>query len=678
MFNYIFFSKNDLIYYVDPNSALNSAPLPGKDNYITRNPKMINRGDSNVNSNFNNNEINRNSSSITNVPFIYSESYIAKYGTYDSLDQNNIESIFIECDTNLKDIRFKGSVGKIFKVKCPSCLSNKNTVFGSLIYHPYSSICMAASHAGSINPRFSGYVLVELVSGEKIYNGSIGVDKTLSISISSSDISFKTKPGIAPIKIKCTDTPGVAPFDTAVPGSKFVVICPRKCSKMKLDIYGSEVYADMSSICLSGIHYGVLSDKGGEIEFLIEGSQSYFKGTNSFGISSKSRESYIRSFRFVGGQSTTFYKFKEDFKGNINSKWNIFSLENAIYKKTNSWSYYDLKTNDQLLGKNSTQSSIQHKGIIKSYDSHYGTYAILKNVEWNNCRVRANFFFKDSKMAIFLFKYQDIDNYYAFEIDISNIKHNVKLIARIDGINKIIESKFITMKIETLYRMTLISKNDQISIQIQTDNIRENKPLFEHRLEQLRRGTIGFASNGNNDFYVSRIAVDDFIEHTSKKLNEKNRRSWVDLLRHTEPKSNKMYCTNLFGSKSNDIAKCLIPTNLCKYKCDEHIPTTENILNFNCYRDCLKKIANQNNQVKIEKKSWIPKVGEKIDFRPNEENSFLPGIVLDVKNSKYIKKGTVLLISYREKNGDTLKAKNYFPSNKILQCGSNLTERKDC
>ena len=610
----------------------------------------------------------------------YSETYIATYGTNDSSEQNNIESMTIDCETSLKDHRFSGNAGRIFRVKCPSCKTVKRPVYGSFIYHPLSSICKAAGHAGTINPGFSGYVIVELVSGQKIYNGSFGADGNISGTFSSSEISYKTKAGTPPMKITCTDAPNMAPFNSASIGSKFVVICPTKCSLSKVSIYGSEIYSDMSPICHSGIHYGVLSDKGGEIEFLIDGSQSYFKGTRSFGIISKSREAYVRSFRFVGVKSAIFYKFKEDCRTNFNSKWLISASDQVINKESNSWVYQEYKTFDTALNKYVLQNTIHHSGIIKSTDdNNYGTFITLKNVEWNNGRVQTNFLFKDSKMAAFLFRYQDKDNYYAMEIDISNLHNNLKLVAKVDGSMKIIDSKFFSLNFDTWYRMTLIMNNDKISISIQTEKIREIKPVFEHNLELLSRGTIGFASNGNNDFYLSGIEVDDFVSHTSKKKDIKNRRSWINMQKHTEPKAVKNYCMNLFRGDSTESARCLVPQNYCKLKCDDHIPTVENILNFNCYKDCLNKISYEKNEVKTEAKPWAPKVGEKIDFRAGNDGVYVPGNILSLKEVDEANiKVLYLTVSYYDNAGNNLKSKAKFPSGEVKNCGTKLTRRKDC
>lgn len=665
-----------LVFGIDPT---NTSSLAGYDEQSSKtyNRSSGNTSPSGVISGMNTSGINGGNTS----PFTYSPSYIATYGTYDTNEQNNIESMNLECETNLKDHRFSGNVGKIFRVKCPSCISVKKPVYGSYIYHPLSSICKSAAHAGTLNPKYSGYIIVELVSGKKIYNGSYGADGNLSGTFSSADISFKTKAGSPPMKITCDDSPNKAPFNGAPSGAKFVVICPSSCAANKSSIYGSEIYADMSPICASAIHYGVLSDKGGEIEFLIQGNQNYFKGTRSFGLISKSRDAYVRSFRFIGVKSAIFYKFKEDYKNNISSKWHIFSNENVYNRESNSWEYFDYKYFDTSQAKNTIISTIHHTGVIRSGDDNsYGSYLILKNVEWSNGRVQANILFKDTKQVAFLFRYQDKDNYYSIEFDLLNLRNNVRLMTKVDSTIKIIEAKHIPLNVEIWYRITLIMNNDQISVSIQTDTIRENKSIFEHTLELISRGTIGFASNGNDNFYLSGIEVDDFILHKSNKLDKKNKRTWNDLLKHTDSKSIKLYCNDLFRSDDpQELSRCMYPHMYCKLRCDDHIPTVENILNYNCFKDCINKIGFHNNESVMEREAWTPSIGTKIDFSPDSNGSYLPAFIVSmqdaVENGETVK---IFNISYYDNAGNSMKTTSKYPSANISQCGFKLTRRKDC
>ena len=188
------------------------------------------------------------------------------YGTFKKNDERNIESIDIKCSTNLKDPRFKGTYGKIFRVNCPNCFAEKFTVFGSMFYHPLSSICKAASHIGILPDKKGGEVMIEITNGMLIYNGSTGKDGKVSASIGKSDSSFKIKKAKPFKKIECITTAQSVDFALAPILSKFVVSCPKNCSKTKSIVYGTEIYTDNSPICLSAIHYGMISDNGGEVK----------------------------------------------------------------------------------------------------------------------------------------------------------------------------------------------------------------------------------------------------------------------------------------------------------------------------------------------------------------------------------------------------------------------------
>ncbi len=172
---------------------------------------------------------------------------------------------------------------------------------------------------------------MELVPGKEIYNGSIGAEGTLSGSFAAAEISFKIKKASPLKKITCSEAANSESFVNDPIGSKFVVTCPENCSKSTItSIYGSQVYADLSQICISAIHFSIINDKGVEVEFLIEGQQSFFKGTKSFGITSLPKDVYNRSFRFIGNKTAVYFRYDEDFNGNLKEKWSINHDLNAI------------------------------------------------------------------------------------------------------------------------------------------------------------------------------------------------------------------------------------------------------------------------------------------------------------------------------------------------------------
>jgi len=599
------------------------------------------------------------------------------YGTYDKKEQNNIESIVVDCQTNLKDKRFTGSVGRIFRVKCPSCQLQHKPIYGSFIYHPLSSVCKAANHAGSLNAKEKGYIIVEIISGKKIYNGSVGADGNTSGTFSASQISFRTKKGTSPLKISCTDSPNKEPFANAPQGQKFVIMCPKNCGKEKVPIYGSEIYTDTSSICVSAIHYGVLNDIGGEIEFTIDGPQTFFKATKSFGIISKQKDAYIRSFRFIGIKSSIFYKFKENFLGKITEKWDIHVTDEVEDRNQNNWSYEEKRL--KIFDEDKLIKYIVHKGSIKSkIKNNYGSMLFLKNAQWSNGRVKSNFMFRDQKPFALLFKFVDPNNYYALQFNPKQEKGGIVLMSRIVGSVKIIDTKSIRLNVDVWYRVEILMKNDNIIINIQNDIIRENKTYFELKLEQISRGTIAFATNGNNQLFINGIEIDDYIPHAGKKLDDKNKRSWIDLIKHTDDKNKKKYCQSVYSLRK-EISRCVEPQYYCRLKCDEHIPTIENILNFNCYRSCVKKIKSNHSEIKIQKTEWSPKIGDKIDFLPKKEKEYKPATVASIKVKK-VKGHSVktYFINYFDNAGNSLKATSPFPDKSIAKCSEKLKVRKDC
>jgi len=606
-----------------------------------------------------------------------SSSLSETYGTYDKKEQNNIESINLDCQMNLKDKRFSGSIGRIFRVKCASCALQTKPVYGSFIYHPLSSICKAANHSGNLNPTKSGYIIVELVAGKKIYNGSMGADGTVSGTFSSAEISFRTKHGTAPVQIGCADAPNKEPFGNAPQGLKFVVICPKNCGKENLQIFGSEVYTDTSSICASAIHYGVLNDLGGEIEILIDGPQTFFKATKSFGIVSKQKDAYVRSFRFVGVKSSIFYKYKEDFSGRLTDNWEIQVTANVEKKEENNWSFEEKKL--KIFNEEKPVKYIIHRGQIKSkVKNTYGSLIFLKNAQWSNGRVKANFMFKDKRTFALLFKFVDANNYYSLEFNPESEKTGLTLISRVEGTVKQIDIKPLKLNTDVWYRVEILMKNEKIIIKIQNDIIREKKTYFALNMEQISRGTIAFATNGNNQFYINGIEIDDYIPHSGNKINPKNKRTWIELLKKTDDKSKKKFCQETYSVK-NEIRRCVEPQFYCRLKCDEQIPTIENILNFNCFRDCVKKIKANHNDFNVQKTPWAPKLGEKIDFLPKNEKDFKPAAISSIKEKKV--KGKLVktyLITYFDEAGNSLKASSPFPDKSIVKCSEKLKIRKDC
>ncbi|XP_067840207.1 vitrin isoform X2 [Heptranchias perlo] len=81
--------------------------------------------------------------------------------------------------------------------------------------------------------------------------------------------------------------------------SEFVARCPPGCLGTKQAVWGTDVYASVSSVCGAAIHSGVIDNGGGKIHVRKVPSSSSYKGTFSNGVRSLSiprwRESFVVS-----------------------------------------------------------------------------------------------------------------------------------------------------------------------------------------------------------------------------------------------------------------------------------------------------------------------------------------------------------------------------------------------
>lgn len=658
----------------------NNQKASSTSNSLDSDPESNNDKDSenSLSTNNNNNNSFQNSSKNQEP----SENSSNDFGTYEKSQENNIPSIKLDCYTNLKDKHFNGSPGKLFRVHCPACSLINRPVYGSYIYHPLSSICKAANHAGILAKNKQGYIQVEILPGKQIYNGSESAAGLISGTFGAAEVSFRTKNANAPKKISCGEAANSDQFASGALGSKFVVFCAKNCGKAPTaPIFGSEIYADMSSICISAVHSGAVNDKGGEVEFLIEGPQGFFKGTSSNGIASQSREAYNRAFKFIGNfkSATAYFNYSEDYSGSLIDRWSITHPDEKGYNsRSDNWSFKFIELNSNEGEKNKLKA-ISHAGTIRSrLANEYGSIIALKEAEFSNGRIRATFAYKDPNLFSMLFRYTDKSNYYAIEFEPKAQKNNMRLISKLDGVYAILQSKTFEFKAENFYRIQIILNNEKIEVFMQQGDIREKKPVFAIKSSALVRGTIGFAVNGNNGLFISGVQIDEFKNKQNKYLSDVNKRTFKNLLKNLLPKSRALYCQKNYETAS-EVAYCLVPANFCRMKCEEEISAIENILLFKCYRDCSRSIKETGNMVKIQQKSWIPTVNEKIDFKPKNEKGFVPAQVLSMKNKiKNGKNNIIFVVQFNDDKGTTYTENVEHPSSYIQKCGFMLERRKDC
>ncbi|MEO8747493.1 MAG: LCCL domain-containing protein [Rhodanobacter sp.] len=79
----------------------------------------------------------------------------------------------VDWRTSPLDLNLRGMIGTSYLFRCPPGKPAPESVIGSGIYTDASSICAAAAHAGAINPKDGGVVMIQMLPGQPSYRGSM-------------------------------------------------------------------------------------------------------------------------------------------------------------------------------------------------------------------------------------------------------------------------------------------------------------------------------------------------------------------------------------------------------------------------------------------------------------------------------------------------------------------------
>ncbi|XP_049642717.1 cysteine-rich secretory protein LCCL domain-containing 2 [Suncus etruscus] len=193
----------------------------------------------------------------------------------------------VSCDTKLKD-KCKGSTCN--RYQCPEgCLSSKAKIFGTLFYESSSSICRAAIHYGVLDNRGG---LVDITRNGKVpffvKSGRNGVESLSKYKPSSSFTVSKVKVQ----DVTCYDTVAqLCPFKklgTHCPR----VRCPAYCENEPAHlapVFGTNIYADTSSICKTAVHAGALhAGSGGFVDVMPVDRKKVYVDSFRNGVQSES------------------------------------------------------------------------------------------------------------------------------------------------------------------------------------------------------------------------------------------------------------------------------------------------------------------------------------------------------------------------------------------------------
>lgn len=199
----------------------------------------------------------------------------------------NFMTQVVHCDTKMKD-SCKGTTCN--RYQCPAgCLNNKAKVFGSLFYESSSSICRAAIHYGVIDDRGG---LVDVTRNGMVpffvKSQKNGLESLSKYKPSSSFTVSKVKER----EVDChTTVAQLCPFEKPATHCPRVR-CPSRCGEEPsywAPVYGTNIYADTSSICKAAVHAGVIVDEvGGYADVMPVDKKKSYVGSLRNGVQSES------------------------------------------------------------------------------------------------------------------------------------------------------------------------------------------------------------------------------------------------------------------------------------------------------------------------------------------------------------------------------------------------------
>jgi hypothetical protein len=320
--------------------------------------------------------------------------------------------------------------------------------------------------------------------------------------------------------------------------------------------------------------------------------------------------------------------------------------------------------------------TILHTGNISIREGNdYSTWVVLQGAEWSNSLIKFNFKLFDVKPIAVFFRYNDPQNYYGIEFDLS--KGIIKLFKKIESLTTVIETQSSKMLLDKWYRVSLVLSFNYIKMSIQAGSIWQERLIFSREIDGLSRGTLAFGTTGNRNFFVSGIEVDEYKEN-KKIFHLNNKRTWTELLKSLSYRERKIHCMEVYDQDIQYIRRCVEVYFYCKLRCDEIIPSVENILNYSCFKDCKQTAFNLGKKIQSlddKTREYIPKANDKVDYKPADSPNFRQAVIKEVKT---VKDKIVVEISYEDQEGKNTITEDNFNGENIKKCGVELSLRNDC
>ncbi len=190
---------------------------------------------------------------------------------------------------------------------------------------------------------------------------------------------------------------------------------------------------------------------------------------------------------------------------------------------------------------------------------------------------------------------------------------------------------------------------------------------------------------------MSALSVDNYKHNRKNEIDyTKVKRTFETIMKENNPIHRQKYCKSLFDSDTKKINSCKEFHNYCRIKCNDEVHKRENVLNYNCYKSCVKDSIQKNklsnmmsgNDIgfAMKPKVWVPKEKQKCDYKPDDlgpNSTWVPCEISNVENNPNDPEQKIVKLTYKIKNSSKTVSLLY-PSIVLKKCGQAISSRKDC
>lgn len=204
-------------------------------------------------------------------------------------------------------------------------------------------------------------------------------------------------------------------------------------------------------------------------------------------------------------KSLKYEAYHEQYSFPLSESYEIFDHPQAL-SSPSKWSY----SKNNLLGH---ENAITQTSNINCLDPNGCTasFLILKYKEYYDGLIETSILLRDSDTMGILFRYKDAFNYYAFEMKQQGRgwKRIRKVVKGVSSIVSYVEDGGYLQNI--WYKVILIFRSDEFIVKMAQENLNlptDSIPIvIRTESQELKRGRVGFLTNGEQVFYIDGFSV---------------------------------------------------------------------------------------------------------------------------------------------------------------------------